>query len=115
MPAPLVENNWFITDMSPLGSKYWKKLIGYVKESNWCAIDYDGGVADSHLRLATTSLDRTVLPMTTALLRDMVATTPLHRPDSADRTTTIDPWLSPAGSGEDLLVLLRRAIPTLTL
>jgi hypothetical protein len=51
----------------------------------------------------------------TASLRDMVATTPLHRPDSADRTATIDPWLSPAGSGEDLSVLRRRAILTLTL
>jgi hypothetical protein len=114
MPAPIMENNWFTTDMSPLGSKSWKKLLGYVKESNWCAIDYDGGVADSHLRLPT-SWDRTVLPMTTASLRDMVATTPLRRPDSADRAATIDPWLSPASSGEDLSVLLRRAILTLTL
>jgi hypothetical protein len=42
-------NTWFITDMSPLGSKYGRKLLGYVNESNWCAIDHDGGVAASHL------------------------------------------------------------------
>ena len=68
MPAPLEANNGFIFDMSPLGLKYWEKLLGYVKESNWCAIDYDGGVADSHLRLPT-SWDRTVLPTMTASLR----------------------------------------------
>ncbi len=79
-----------------------------------CLFDYDGRIADSHLRLPT-SLDRTVLPMTTASLRDMVATTPLRRPDPADRAATLDPWLSPAVSVEDLSVLLRRAIPTLTL
>jgi hypothetical protein len=56
-----------------------------MKESNWCAFDYDGGVADSYLNL----------------------------PASLDRTYSIT--YGPAGSGDDLSVLLRRAIPTLTL
>jgi hypothetical protein len=45
----------------------------------------------------------------------MVATTPLRRPDYADHTANVDLWLIPAGYSVNLSVLLRRAIPTLTL
>jgi hypothetical protein len=54
-------------------------------------------------------------PTMTAPLRDMVATTPLRRPNYADHTATVDLWLSPAGYSVDLSVLLQQAIPTLTL